>query len=144
MPDFLDVCLEAAQRGGAESARLASPFQSSRKRAQGLGDRGRRGRPGGDSRGHLVKPFQTTTFWAKKKPPIARPRASPPFRRGGRDFRWIVDPLDGTTNYVHRLPGYAVSIALQQGNELVLGVVFDPVSEECFAAKRGEGATLNG
>jgi myo-inositol-1(or 4)-monophosphatase len=60
------------------------------------------------------------------------------------DYRWIVDPLDGTANYVHRLQTYAVSIALQQGNHLVLGVVYDPVSEECFTAQRGEGARLNG
>jgi myo-inositol-1(or 4)-monophosphatase len=60
------------------------------------------------------------------------------------DFRWIVDPLDGTMNYVHRLPGYAVSIALEIGTELEVGVVLDPLSNEQFVAQRGKGARLNG
>ena len=59
-------------------------------------------------------------------------------------FRWVVDPLDGTANYVHGLPNYAVSIALEHLGEVVCGVVYDPVADECFAAARGTGATLNG
>lgn len=57
---------------------------------------------------------------------------------------WVVDPLDGTTNYVHQLPHYAVSIALVQRGRPVVGVVYDPVHDECFAAQRGAGAWLNG
>ena len=60
------------------------------------------------------------------------------------DIRWVVDPLDGTTNYAHGLPIFAVSIALETGGEVVLGVVHDPMKEETFTAERGEGATLNG
>lgn len=60
------------------------------------------------------------------------------------EYRWIVDPLDGTANYVHRLPGFAVSIALQRGPEMVVGVVFDPYADECFVAERGNGARRNG
>ncbi|QYJ14780.1 Inositol-1-monophosphatase [Rubrobacter xylanophilus DSM 9941] len=63
---------------------------------------------------------------------------------GKRDVRWVVDPLDGTVNFAHGLPVFAVSIALQRGREVVLGVVYDPVRDELFAARRGEGATLNG
>jgi len=59
-------------------------------------------------------------------------------------FRWIVDPLDGTTNYVHGLPNYAVSIALEEDGRIVVGTVFDPVSGECFNVQRGAGAFLNG
>ncbi len=59
-------------------------------------------------------------------------------------FRWIVDPLDGTTNYVHDLRSYAVSIALECRGELLVAVVFDPCSEECFRAARGQGAWMNG
>jgi myo-inositol-1(or 4)-monophosphatase len=58
--------------------------------------------------------------------------------------RWIVDPLDGTANFVHQLPSYAVSIALEHSGEIVVGVVFDPASDECFSAIRGHGAMLNG
>jgi myo-inositol-1(or 4)-monophosphatase len=59
-------------------------------------------------------------------------------------YRWVVDPLDGTSNYVHGLANYAVSVALQHQGEIICGVVFDPVSKECFAAAKGRGATLNG
>jgi myo-inositol-1(or 4)-monophosphatase len=55
---------------------------------------------------------------------------------------WIVDPLDGTTNYVHDCPLYTVSIGLQVGGELVVGVVFDPSRQELFRAARGLGAWL--
>jgi len=63
---------------------------------------------------------------------------------GGSDarFRWIVDPLDGTTNYVHDCPLYCVSIGLLVGSELVVGVVYDPRQQEMFSAARGMGAWL--
>jgi myo-inositol-1(or 4)-monophosphatase len=60
------------------------------------------------------------------------------------EFRWHVDPLDGTTNFAHGYPCFCVSIALAQGEDVIAGVVFNPVYKELFAAARGEGATLNG
>ncbi len=63
---------------------------------------------------------------------------------GEDDARWIVDPLDGTTNFAHGLPLFAVSVALEEAGEVVLGVVHDPIGEETFVAERGRGATLNG
>jgi myo-inositol-1(or 4)-monophosphatase len=57
---------------------------------------------------------------------------------------WIVDPLDGTTNYAHGYPHFAVSIALEYEGEVQLGLVYDPMRDELFAAERGKGATLNG
>ena len=63
-------------------------------------------------------------------------------RSTGQEFRWIVDPLDGTTNYVHGYPFYAVSIALERAGELLVGVVYDPLRDECFRAARGQGAWL--
>ena len=62
---------------------------------------------------------------------------------GEADARWIVDPLDGTTNYAHGLPIFCVSIALERSGEVVLGVVHDPMREEIYVAERGGGATLN-
>jgi len=59
-------------------------------------------------------------------------------------YKWIIDPLDGTTNYAHGYPCYCVSIALERAGELVLGVIHDPTRDETFAAERGAGATLNG
>ena len=61
--------------------------------------------------------------------------------RSGR--RWIVDPLDGTTNYAHGLPIFGVSIALETAGRVVLGVVYDPNRDELFVAERGAGAVLN-
>ncbi len=57
--------------------------------------------------------------------------------------RWIVDPLDGTTNFLHGLPHWAVSIALEHKGKLVAGVVFDPAKDEIFVAEQGQGAWLN-
>ena len=62
----------------------------------------------------------------------------------GATHRWIVDPLDGTTNYAHGLPIFCVSIALEIDGRLALGVVYDPNRDECFVAERGRGATVNG
>jgi len=60
------------------------------------------------------------------------------------EFRWHVDPLDGTTNFAHKYPCFSVSIALAQNDQVLAGVVYNPISNELFAAGRGEGATLNG
>ncbi len=62
----------------------------------------------------------------------------------GQQTVWCVDPLDGTSNFVHGLPYFAVSVALICGGKSVLGVVVDPVANETFAAERGRGASLNG
>lgn len=64
---------------------------------------------------------------------------------GGKGiYRWIVDPLDGTTNYVHSFPHFAVSLALEFDSEMQVGIIFAPVTGECFTAVRGGGAFLNG
>ncbi len=59
-------------------------------------------------------------------------------------YIWIIDPLDGTTNYIHSYPMFAISIALQYKGEIVAGVVYDPVRDELFSAEKGRGAFLNG
>lgn len=62
----------------------------------------------------------------------------------GVRYRWVVDPLDGTTNLIHELPVFCVSVALVDGNEPILAVVYDPNREECFTAFKGGGTCLNG
>jgi len=62
---------------------------------------------------------------------------------GQSDWRWIIDPLDGTTNYAHGYPCFCVSIALERAGSIEVGVVYDPTRDEVFAAERGQGATLN-
>lgn len=59
------------------------------------------------------------------------------------EYRWIIDPLDGTTNFIHGMPQYAVSIALEHRGQMQSAVVFDPVRNEMFTASRGRGAFLN-
>ncbi|MBM4264535.1 MAG: inositol monophosphatase [Deltaproteobacteria bacterium] len=59
-------------------------------------------------------------------------------------YRWILDPLDGTTNFAHSYPQFCVSIALTFNHQTILGLVYDPLRRECFRAVRGSGATLNG
>lgn len=62
----------------------------------------------------------------------------------GSEFRWVVDPLDGTTNYAHGLPIYSVSMALEHRGKIVVGVVYQPALDELFSAQIGRGARLNG
>ena len=82
----------------------------------------------------LCEPFPEYGFLAEESHQIAE-RA--------RDACWIVDPLDGTTNYARSYPLFAVSIALMKGDQVSLGVVYNPLRNELFAAERGRGATLN-
>lgn len=59
-------------------------------------------------------------------------------------YKWIIDPLDGTTNFTHGLPVFCVSIALEYNNDVILGVIYDPNLNELFTAEKGRGAYLNG
>jgi myo-inositol-1(or 4)-monophosphatase len=60
------------------------------------------------------------------------------------DYRWIIDPLDGTTNFTHGLPVFCISIGLERKGELIAGVIYDPNLDELFTAEKGKGAYLNG
>jgi len=60
------------------------------------------------------------------------------------EYRWVIDPLDGTTNYLHGIPVYCVTIGLEHHGVLTAGVVYDPTHDELFVAERGSGAYLNG
>ena len=63
---------------------------------------------------------------------------------GSSPYRWVVDPLDGTRNYAHSIPHFCTIVALAEGDEVIAGVVYDPVREETFTAVKGQGAFLNG
>lgn len=60
------------------------------------------------------------------------------------EFMWVIDPLDGTTNFAHGLPIFSVSIGLIKGSEVIAGVVYDPTRDQLFSAEKGKGAYLNG
>lgn len=61
----------------------------------------------------------------------------------GSEHRWIIDPLDGTTNFLHATPLFAVSLALERAGELIAGVIYNPATEELFTAEKGRGAYVN-
>lgn len=71
-------------------------------------------------------------------------QSAPAGRTSGGEFLWVVDPLDGTTNFAHGYPVFCVSVGLLEAGQPVAGVVYDPVREELFEAARGRGAFLNG
>ena len=71
---------------------------------------------------------------------LAEENIQPP---AGAECIWVIDPLDGTTNYAHHIPVFSVSIALVQAGQPVLGVIYDPLREDMFAAEANQGATLN-
>lgn len=64
--------------------------------------------------------------------------------RGDSEYKWLVDPLDGTTNYAHGFPIWCVSIGLLKGNDIIAGCVYNPSLDECFTAEAGSGAFVNG
>lgn len=66
------------------------------------------------------------------------------YPQNGSPFRWIIDPVDGTTNYAHGFPWFCASIGLEQDGELIAGVIYNPVYDELFTATKGGGAFLNG
>lgn len=143
MPDFLSVCLEAAQQGGAVLLDWQHRFRAKEKSPKDLVTEADLASQE-TIRQIIHKAFPDHDFLGEEDAAERKAKGLPLLGERHSNFRWIVDPLDGTVNYVHRLPGYAVSIALQEGDELVVGVVFDPLSGECFIGERGQPPTLNG
>ena len=63
--------------------------------------------------------------------------------KNDKEFRWIIDPIDGTSNFLHGIPHFGISIGLEQNNEIICGIVFDPIKDEVFLAEKGNGSYLN-
>ncbi len=63
---------------------------------------------------------------------------------GNNDYRWVIDPLDGTTNFAHGIPHFCISVALTHNDEQVFGIIYQPILDELFWAQQGKGAWLNG
>jgi len=63
--------------------------------------------------------------------------------KNDESFQWIIDPIDGTANFLHGIPHFAISIGLEQNKEIVCGIIYDPIKDEMFAAEKGNGAYLN-
>lgn len=141
MADLSEVCERAARAGGHVLLNYRSRFRSREKAPRDLVT---------DAdlasqrviRDIVLGAFPDHDFLGEEDDPAVVPMAT---RRTAADRpRWIVDPLDGTANYVHGLPGFAVSVAVEQAGQILAGTVFDPLSGECFTARTGGGAWLNG
>ncbi len=61
----------------------------------------------------------------------------------GEEFKWIIDPIDGTANFLHGIPHFAISVGLEKNNEIISGIIYDPIKDEMFLAEKGNGAYLN-
>jgi myo-inositol-1(or 4)-monophosphatase len=137
LADYLDAAVNAARLGAAVLEEWRTRFNV---REKGRFDLVTEADVGSQQaiRGYLQERFPEHAFVGEEDPASQR-KPGP-----GAPPTWIVDPLDGTTNYVHDCPIYCVSIGLQVGGELVVGVVYDPRQNEMFTAAKGRGASLNG
>lgn len=134
--DYLDAAQEAARRGAAVLEEWRTRFSVREKgRADLVTDADFAAQQA--TRDYLLGRFPGHAFLGEEDGPN-QPR--PP---AGAPPTWIVDPLDGTTNYVHDAPMYCVSVGLEVAGELVTGAIYDPRQREMFAAAHGRGATLN-
>jgi myo-inositol-1(or 4)-monophosphatase len=137
LTDYLDAACEAARRGAAVLEQWRARFSV---REKGRSDLVTEADLGSQKavRDYLAGRFPSHGFVGEEEG-ASKARPAP-----GGPPTWIVDPLDGTTNYVHDVPCYCVSVGLQAGGELVAGAILDPRQNELFAAAKGRGATLNG
>lgn len=138
MSDHLEVCEAAARAGGSVLAGWRGRF--------GVTKKGQRDyvteadfAAQHEIRRIVLGAFPDHGFVGEEALPDAEPA-----RHSAAGLRWIVDPLDGTTNYVHGFPAYCVSVALARGDELLVGAIYDPERDECFTARAGGGAFLDG
>ena len=136
LDDWLETCELAARAGGQQILALRGRFQT---RAKAPAD--------------LVTDADVASQEAIRKVIAGRfpdhefvgeEQSAGALRTGDTELAWIVDPLDGTTNYVHGYPHYSVSVALAQGRTLLVGAVYDPIADLCFVASSGRGAWCNG
>jgi len=142
-PDPLAVCEAAARAGGRVLGEWLGRFSATQKGPRDLvtdADYASQR----EIRRIVLEAFPTHGFVGEEadaatgQPPPGSPGHS------GAGTRWIVDPLDGTTNYVHGFPAYCTSIALADGDDLLVAAIHDPLRDECFTARRGGGAFLDG
>ncbi len=132
----LNVMMKAARKAGRGLLKDFTEVEQLQVSSKGPGDFVTRADRSAEAtiREMLMEARPTYGFLGEEGEPLA---GEDPTRR------WIVDPLDGTTNFLHGLPHWAVSIALEHKGVVVAGVIHDPVKDETFWAERGEGAWLN-
>ena len=141
LPDFLDAAIEAARRGAAVLESWRARFSVREKgRADLVTEADQASQD--TIKADLLGRFPDHLFLGEEESAGKTIEATRP--APGAPPTWVVDPLDGTSNYVHDVPAYCVSIGLFADGKPVLGVILDPRQNELFAAAIGYGATLNG
>ena len=138
--DFLTVAIEAAKRGGTELERWRGKFKTTEKARADLVTDGDHASQAAVKE-TLMKAFPDHAFLGEEE---AFGKSLAEIRPTGDAPVWVVDPLDGTSNYVHDVPCYCVSIGLWMGGKAVVGVILDPRQNELFSSAVGVGAFLNG
>ena len=142
-PDTLAVCETAARAGGRVlrewAGRAAVTQKSARDFVTEADFASQR-----EIRRIVGEAFPDHGFVGEEADAGAGPPPAGSPGHAGSGTRWIVDPLDGTTNYVHGFPAYCVSVALAAGDDILAGAIYDPLRDECFTARRGGGAWLDG
>lgn len=137
MDDFLSICIEAAVRGAAILKEVGRPSVVKAKSLRDLVTEAD------------VKSQQAIADFLRKAYPSHQIQGeeaveTPPAAHADDHFVWVIDPLDGTTNFVHGVPFWCVSLALLHYGHPIVGVVLDPVRDDCVSAARGCGCSWNG
>jgi myo-inositol-1(or 4)-monophosphatase len=141
---FLDAAIAAAQAAGEVLLTMAQRRETLRIEAKAEADFVTAADRAAEEKivSHILAVFPDHQILAEEQTHGAPP-AEPESATAGL-VQWIIDPLDGTTNYIHGVPNFAISIAARQNHEVVAGVVWDPVRRELFTTTAGGGAFLNG
>ena len=131
MPDYLTVCEDAVRQAGAT---LREWMGKTSVRYKGRADLVTEADLASQEliRKIVLGAFPEHSLLGEEDAPGQRQRRT--------EFRWIADPLDGTTNYVHGVPHFTVSLALERNGSPLVGAIYDPSLDECFTAAVGEGA----
>ncbi|MDR1385162.1 MAG: inositol monophosphatase [Planctomycetaceae bacterium] len=134
--EYLKVCEYAARKGGQVlREKLGSVWVREKRRADLVTEADFVSQE--TIREIVQNVFPEHAFLGEESEPTAEPTQS-------SEYRWMVDPLDGTTNFVHGVPLFASSVALVRGKDVLCGTIYNPMIEECFTAAAGHGAFLNG
>lgn len=136
LDDWIATCEAAARAGGKELIAWRGRFQTRQKGARDL-----------VTDADLASQEAIHRIISARYPKhvfIGEEQQGESVLPGSDQLAWIVDPLDGTTNYVHGYPNFAVSVAISRGNNVQAGVIYDPLRDQCFAAALGNGASCNG
>ena len=143
MPDISTICESAARAGGEVLLRRRHTFTVHEKAPGDLVTEADIESQNAIRR-VIFAAFPDHDFLGEEEVADSSGNASDASQARSSEYRWIVDPLDGTTNFVHGMDDFAVSIAVQHAGDIIFGCVYAPVDDKLYIAQRGKGAFLNG